>query len=352
MLGAVEHGDVDALLAALQAQDGAALIAAIEHLAGFAPDFSAVLESLAAALHRVQLRQLVPAAAQAEDSPTLRGAADAVAPELIQLWYQMALSGRRELPLAPSPRVGFEMILLRMLAFMPVAAGGESGVAKPAGSSRAAASAAAALLDQAPARSPASAIEAAAPITVARGEPILVAPAEPAAMDLEPREPASRPPLPSSARPPMTPRAAEPAVSPHPDVASTANQRTIHDNAEWLDLIAALGLRGPVRELAANAGFVSHRNGVLRLALPEAQEPLRMLLPQLAAALAEPLGAAPRIEFETAVVAGETLRDRDRRERDERQLAAEAAFQADPNVQRLIQQYGARIVPDSIRPAE
>ncbi|MGJ4731079.1 DNA polymerase III subunit gamma/tau C-terminal domain-containing protein, partial [Luteimonas sp. SDU101] len=125
------------------------------------------------------------------------------------------------------------------------------------------------------------------------------------------------------------------------------------DEAGWVDLVAGLALRGPVRELAAHAAFIDWSGGALRLSLPASDDHLKapFLVAQLANALAPALGVAPQIRFdEAAVLAGETLHARTARERDERQAAAESAFLSDPQVQRLIQQQGARVVPDSIRP--
>ena len=124
------------------------------------------------------------------------------------------------------------------------------------------------------------------------------------------------------------------------------------DVASWPDFVAGLDLRGPVRELAASAGFVSWSGGVLRLSLPPADDHLKapFLVSQLATALAGPLGAQPQVRFDAAQAATETLHARNERQRDERQAAAESAFLADPQVRRLMSQQGAKLVPDSIRP--
>jgi DNA polymerase-3 subunit gamma/tau len=126
------------------------------------------------------------------------------------------------------------------------------------------------------------------------------------------------------------------------------------DAERWLELIASSGLRGPARELANHAAFVGHDNGVLRLALPQADEHLQMpgLVKALAESLAPALGGVPQIRFDTAAATSETLHQRTARERDARQVAAEAAFMADAGVQQLIRQHGATLVPDSIRPID
>ena len=120
-------------------------------------------------------------------------------------------------------------------------------------------------------------------------------------------------------------------------------------------LLSRLGLRGPLRELAANAAFVAQDGSRLRLYLPETLEHFRSdaLVRQLADAVGGALGTPLSIEFVARrEAAGETLHDRARRERSQRQSEAEAAFLGDPAVQRLVGQYGARVQPDSIRPVE
>jgi DNA polymerase III subunit gamma/tau len=321
MLGTVDRTQVVALLAALAAGDGPALLATIDQLAGFSPDFAAVLDELAAALHAIQLRQLVPAASDA--GPELAALAATVSAELVQLWYQMAISGRRELPLAPSPRVGFEMALLRMLAFRP------HGSGKGAAGDDASASVA-----PAPSRAPGPAAAAVAkpgPPTVRIAEAVPIA--EPPRSTVAPAPPAQVP-------------------APAPVVSA---RRWLQHGDDWLDVIAGLGLKGPVRELAASAAFIDHQADRLRLALPERLDHLRLpsLVRQLADALASVLGGVPQIEFSAAAASsGETLHDRTRRDRDARQAGAEQEFLADPAVQRLITHHEARLVPDSIRPAE
>jgi DNA polymerase-3 subunit gamma/tau len=107
--------------------------------------------------------------------------------------------------------------------------------------------------------------------------------------------------------------------------------------------------------LAANAAFVAYGSGVLKLALPETLEHFRTdnLVKQLATALGTALGSALKIEFVARrEESGETLHDRVRRERSQRQGEAEAAFLGDAAVQRLVGQYGARVQTDSIRPLD
>lgn len=121
MLGTIDRTAVFELLEALASSDGAKVLAAIEKMAEQAPDYSGALEELLSLLHRVAITQAVPGASDNSlgDQQRVVALAAAVTAEDVQLFYQMALVGRRDLPMAPDPRSGFEMVLLRMLAFRP-----------------------------------------------------------------------------------------------------------------------------------------------------------------------------------------------------------------------------------------
>ncbi|MFA0812490.1 DNA polymerase III subunit gamma/tau [Microbulbifer epialgicus] len=121
MLGSIDTGLVWKLLRALANEDAAELFGVVAELAQQAPDFSAALAELADSLHRLAVTQVLPQSVDNSlgDGEWLRELANHIAPENIQLYYQMALYARRDLPLAPDPRSGFEMALLRMLAFRP-----------------------------------------------------------------------------------------------------------------------------------------------------------------------------------------------------------------------------------------
>jgi len=341
MLGTVDRTRVGALLDALARGDGAALLAEVGVLAEFSPDWGGVLDALADTLHRVQVRQLVPEAAVEGESVAIGALAAALRPEVVQLWYQMALHGRRDLPLAPSPRAGFEMSLLRMLAFRPVEGEGARALA-PSASSRGETPRAAAAVAPASMSAAAAAREA-----LTRDS----APAS--ARESMPREtiPAPSMPEPARAASPIAAAVPAPRVDPPVPPAPTASG-AIADADGWHALVADSGLRGPARLLAEHAVFIGYDDGVLRLSLPAADEHLKStaLITMVANGLAPALGTAPQIRFENASAQGESLRERNERARDERQSAAESAFMSDPDVQRLISQHGAKVVPDSIRP--
>ena len=122
MLGSMDRRQVVNLLEALATNDAMAVLRQVAELDELSPDYAAVLAELLSLLQRVALAQVVPEAVP-DDDPTdpedARRLAGMLAPEDVQLFYQIALLGRRDLPLMPEPRGGFEMVLLRMLCFRP-----------------------------------------------------------------------------------------------------------------------------------------------------------------------------------------------------------------------------------------
>ncbi len=128
MLGILSREQIHNLLEALADRDAERLMAQAASLAEQAPDFAAALQELLSLLHRIALLQLVPAALddRAGDRARLESLAARLTPEDVQLYYQIGLMGQRDLPLAPDPGSGFEMILLRMLAFRPDGGGGQA----------------------------------------------------------------------------------------------------------------------------------------------------------------------------------------------------------------------------------
>ena len=125
MLGVSASERLPALLQEVHQADGAAVLAGVEALAERTPDFAALLKELMLLLHRLALLQAAPGAWQASwgDKARFDDLSAALSPEDVQLYYQIALAGQRDLPFAPDMRSGFEMILLRMLAFRPVDTG-------------------------------------------------------------------------------------------------------------------------------------------------------------------------------------------------------------------------------------
>lgn len=124
MLGTLSEEDLFPLLEALADGDGEALLGEVERLAELAIDFEGLLERLISLLHQIAIKQILPTLerdldADSDSKARIEALAKRMAAEELQLNYQIALLGRRDLPLAPEPRLGFEMLLLRMLAFRP-----------------------------------------------------------------------------------------------------------------------------------------------------------------------------------------------------------------------------------------
>jgi DNA polymerase III subunit gamma/tau len=352
MLGTVDRTRVGTLLDALSRGDGAGLLAEVAVLAEFSPDWSGVLDALADALHRIQVRQLVADAPVEGEGVDVDALANALRPEVVQLWYQMALNGRRDLQYAPSPRAGFEMSLLRMLAFRPAEGEGARVPAATSGTAR----------NESPrAAAPASmsAANAAREALARDSAPRASEPRAPQSRTPEPpgpppemKAPQAAPSFPQSVPEPVRVATPAPAVAAAPTVHVVSSASPLPDADAWHALVASSGLRGPARLLAEHSVFIGYDEGLLRLALPASDEHLKSsaLIAMMATALTPALGTAPQIRFENAPAQGESLRERNERARDERQSAAEAAFMNDPDVQRLISQHGAKLVPDSIRP--
>ncbi len=325
MLGTVDRTQVASMLATLAEGDGAGLLSTVASLAEFSPDWGAVLDAMAEALHRIQVRQLVPSAEVETDIVDVGEFATRLRPEVVQLWYQMALNGRRDLFHAPSARAGFEMSVLRMLAFRPADCGrvevqGDRHTTTPG------------LADAA--STPARAEEKAA-----RAPPMAPAPDVPRA---------------SPAAVAQVQAAPTPAIVVLEAPASAPVNGKLATPEDWLEFAASSGLKGAARQLVENSGFLGHADGVLTLCLDAGFDYLRSerSLGELNSVLEQELGVVPRLTFQAEAGNAETLQQRSQRQRTSRQVAAEEDFMSNPDVQRLIQQHGAKVVPDSIRPLE
>jgi len=139
MLGAMDQGYLLQLAELLAAQDAAGAVALAEEMQARSLSFDAALGDLAGLFVRMALAQSVPDSLDENLPERARVAALAarIDPELLQLYYQMALQGREDLPLAPDEHAGFVMTLLRMLAFRPETGGAPASAPKPSAPARA-----------------------------------------------------------------------------------------------------------------------------------------------------------------------------------------------------------------------
>ncbi|WP_281648680.1 DNA polymerase III subunit gamma/tau [Parendozoicomonas sp. Alg238-R29] len=162
MLGTIDQDQVYRVLDALVAGQASAVLDAVSELAEHSPDYIAVLGDMLSALHRIALAQAVPDVVDNSqgDRERILELAGKVTAEDIQLYYQTGMIGRRDLPLAPDPRAGFEMVLLRMLAFRPDGVPTAPQQALPGGGS-----------NDVSQREPRKAQESSAPTSESRDEP-------------------------------------------------------------------------------------------------------------------------------------------------------------------------------------
>ncbi len=326
MLGAVDRGQAARLVEALAARDGAAVIAAVDQLRELGLSASGTLEEMAALLQQMAVRQAVPDAAAPDDPDapeTLRLSA-LFEPDEIQLLYSIVLHGRAELGLAPDEYSGLVMVLLRMLAFPPPAAGSRAALG-PARS----------------AKPPVRTAEVSAPALRAQT----------ATMPTRERRSGER----ATREPPPWVDAPAIAEIVEPNVPAAPIATELGDR--WADvvqrMIAASSIVALVRELALQAQCVAIDEvapvPVWRLRVERETLRAPAQCEKLQAALSELLGRAVRIEIE-AGVADDTPARRDAAERARRQAEAEQTIQNDPLVQALMAQYKtARIVPGSVK---
>jgi DNA polymerase-3 subunit gamma/tau len=292
MLGTIDRGHVGRLVEAVARGDGPALLNEVTDMDRDAPDYDRALVDLAALLQRVAIVQIIPdAAAQDEefDANLLTQLAQAISPEDAQLYYQIALGGRRDLNMAPDPRIGFEMTLLRMLAFRP-----EAGVqpGKPLSASSTLSQASAPQMQSAP--------------RVAGGPPAI--------------EPAAR--------------------------------LTSVDAANWPAVVEAAALSGMVRQLALNCVPSSFENNLLNLQLDQAASDRRTrpIEEKLVQALSKYLGREIRIAFEISE-SGLNSPARQRAQAEQERIArAASAFEADPAVKGLRERFGGDVDMASVKP--
>ncbi len=327
MLGSVARGQVLGVLDALAAGDGERLLVECTQIASYSPDFGGVLDDIASVLHRLQLIQLIPGYRPAEgsdDDNALSALAERMTPEDVQLYYQIATSGRRDLALAPDARTGFEMALLRMLAFRPGDAAPAARAERPA-ESRAAAS-------------------------VASQQPAAATPVRPAAV-VE-RQAAYSPK--TSMPAPVEPTAVRPVAAATAPVAPIALDAAGLPN--WEALIDRAGLRGPFGLLAQNAVLRERDGQTLVLALQPAHMSLAVepMVSQMEERIGQALGERIRLRFvgNSQSAGAQTPAARAALARDTAQSAAEQAIEGDPLVQSLKREFGARVVPQSIKPLD
>lgn len=236
MLGTARREGVAQLVRLLVAGDGEGVLAQVDQLAAQAVGFERLLTQLAEAMHRLAMIQFVGGGTGILAEAPWPALAEQLAPELVQLYYRLFLEGRRELPLAPDPRIALEMTLLRALAFTPNRGGGKARIELPE------LDAPSALADQQ------AAIEAEAEVMVGRGPAIGFASTRPPRPELPTQSPAPVPtpenqlPVPPPAQPPVASPPAPPVAQrePEPVMAAAAPQPALASNSDTAQVLSAL----------------------------------------------------------------------------------------------------------------
>jgi DNA polymerase-3 subunit gamma/tau len=320
MLGTVGRRTLFEIIEALAKGDSDGLLAGIRKLDESAPDHAALLNDLAAHLQRIAVLQLLPKAGDEDDDPALQPLAKLIAPEDVQVWYQIAVLGRRDLPWAPDPRMGFEMTLLRMLAFRPDAAGSAPAAPAAGGRTQATPAPAAPVSGRAASAVAPELPRASAPITV------------------------------SAAAAPSVARIAEPPPAP----LVSAHPAAVSDDP-WTQRIEGLKLDGMTRQLARHCAWLGETAEEVRLSLePRAKHLLNdERRAQIQRALSAQAGGEIRLHIEIGA-SGDALSPASAEEKRivDRQRAAEAAIDGDPEVRAFKEAFGATVRPGSIQPVD
>jgi DNA polymerase-3 subunit gamma/tau len=292
LLGTLDRKHVQGILGALATKDGTALMQQVAHLDERAPDYHQALGELSAAIQRMALLQALPELPPGEDEDedaVLRQLAAQFAPEDLQLLYQIAINARRDLDYAPYARAGFEMALLRMLAFRP---------------------------------------QGAAPLAASGGGP-----ARPVAT----RPASARPAVPTP--PPTAAPAATRAAADESDWAALVATLGLQGSARHLaQHCVFVGRKDGVVRLQLDPAGESLRRGPIEQRIAEA--------------LSQHYGTPIRLEIVAAEVPDDILTParRDALATADRQRAAEQSIDSDPAVRAMREVFGATVKPGSIKP--
>ncbi len=325
MLGTVRRDYLFDLLDALAAHDGDALLEQARQLAERGIAFDATLQDLGSLLTQLALLLHAPGSVEASaDAERMQAAAAQLDAETAQLYYQIILNGRRDLPYAPDEFSGFCMTLLRMLAFAP-GSGNRAVAAERPAPRRAAAPAASSAVSHAQ-------VPDAAIASGGTPVPIETASPEPAALPA----PATRPPE------PVAPRAVE----------LVARESAPQAAWDWLAIVAELRLGGMAKMLADHCELVSQAGDAVTLRVGEAHKHLldRTYQDKLIAALRDRYGATLSVTIEIGAAAEKTPQQVRSRIRQARQDEAVAAIESDPFVRELVDQFGGQLDATSIQP--
>ena len=334
MLGSVSRDKVLGLLKAVLQRDATQTMQAVATLAEFSPDFENVLAELLSLLHHMSLAKTVPEALDEFVSAreALLELSEQVSAEDLHLFYQIALIGRRDLPLSPDAKNGFEMIMLRMLAFRPVVVDVDS-VPQTQTQPEAQTTVQETAQPQALAQRNAQVVK-----SKVQTEPV-VQPVKDAVKD--------------SIREQDTAQYAE--LPAEPAAAQTASGNAVSN--DWRDIVNALGLGGLVKQLAINC-TMQQRDG-RKIVLHIASGHRNLINPKAQQRLQQALGEYFNIDaqLEIKVVNKNEISSKSespaqaiQRETNQRQQQAVEAINEDSFTRSLKENFNAEIIPGSVKP--
>ena len=362
MLGSIDQLEIYQIIHALIKGDGAALLAQIARMGEYAPDYAGLLADILSLLHRVAVAQTI--AEGVDNSQGDREAVMAIAADLsredVQLYYQIGLIGQRDLALAPDPRTGFEMVMLRMLAFVPnvqrspevvseamdpvkkleSTAAGPPAAGSPAAGSPAAGSP---LADKAQSEPPSVQVQQ-APSTPCSGAVVVPVVSEPVSE-------------------PVSERGGEPAVSSREAIMPSSDSTpkaldtgpgTIVPLAveRWAEILVELSLSGVTQSIAANCELVAVKHDVCHLVLKAHHATLwnKTHEDRIAQSLSRLYGAKITLALTVGETVGETPAEVAQRQRDERLAMAVVAIDSDAKLKQLIDNFDGTLDRETIMP--
>ena len=326
MLGAIDQSYLYQLLDALLANDGNSLISQAKAMEERSISFDAALNDLAQLLHQVAVAQTVPESV-ANDLPereALLNLAQKIQPETLQLYYQIALLGRRDIGLAPDEFAGFTMSLLRMLAFTPnesTSAASKSKISSVTNNNI-----------------PISSARAMAPIYQGENTSKQEAATE---VDYAPT---------TNEYELIKDDANQPASTLAENSVAPLHASNNNFNGNWRALVDALKL-GLARELAKHCELIAYDEQSISLSVPESQK--HLVSPnyqeKLTTAISQHFDRKIKLQFSIGG-SGNTPAKQIYQEKAQAQANAENAIEEDSFVQALIDDFGATIIPNSIKP--
>lgn len=353
MLGSVDLNFVYQLLESVAGQDPADLLSVVARMAEHAPDFIGAVDELISLIHRVALAQVVPDAIDNSwgDAERVAHLAGAITAEDAQLFYQIALNGKRDMAYVPDPRGGFEMLLLRMLAFRPAAMIDESLSAQdlqavPAAPTAPTAPSMTAQEGGEPAKKPRKALGGGDPparaASLAKPEPVPSTPTD---------APLATPTVAATIAEGAT---AIPAVSIESSEAPDSESDLDLSPKNWPTLIHKLKLAGMVHSIASNCQLLSREGEHLKFILDSANASLfnQRHSDTIALALQNYFGAELSVSIEVGEPTAETPAMRTARAVKERQLQAVTEIESDQRLQALITRFDGVLDQSSIAPLD